>query len=123
MNKVNIEFHNTLASLGVRLWQLIPKAVFKKKNEKAWENTVKEVRWMVRSRLHVYGYTECKWDEQYDKTFISPLRDEQQINIKKKYNKEHYEEERANLEKFRADMEALLAHSVPQIYEDQLTKT
>ena len=122
MTKIQIEFHNTCPSLGVRLWQLIPTAWLRTKDAKAWKATIKEVQWIVRSRIHVYGYTSYRWVEQFDRTFIIPLKDDQKIEIHKKYN-ENYEEDRANLEKFKTDMEALLVVDVPRIYEENLIKS
>mgnify|MGYP006407534261 FL=1 len=121
-DKVKIEFHDTCASLGVRLWQIIPTAWLKKRNEKAWASTIEEVKWIVKSRLNFYGYTSYRWIEQFDKTFIIPLKDGKKIKIKKRDNTEHYQEEKDNLEKFRRDIENILTKEVPLIYEAQLSK-
>jgi len=115
---VIIEFHNTVPSLGTRLWQLVPIEFHygDKRNEKAWANTIKQIQVLITEKLPHYGYTSYKWDEQFDKTFITPLRDDKPLQIKKKNNLEHYEEENENLEKFRANVESLLIEYIPRIY-------
>ena len=124
LKPVSIEFHETLASLGMRLWQMIPQyykiTSHSKRDGKAWEETLTQIKEMVNTELPNYGYTSCRWDEQFDRTFITPLRDGKSIPIKKKYNVEHYKEERANLEKFRARIELLLVKNVPLIYSSHL---
>ena len=116
---VSIEFHSKLASLGIRLWQMVPKDQ-NKRNEEAWNLTLIDVRRKIEDRLSEYGYTSCRWDEKFDRTFITPMRDGKPIQIKKKHNLEHYLEEQANLEKFRAEMEGFLTKGIPLIYASHL---
>ena len=118
LKPVIIEFHNTLVSLGTRLWQLVPSQFHyeTKRDEKAWESTISLVQELITEELPRYGYTSYRWDEQFDKTFITPMRDGKPLQIKKKNNLEHYEEEKENLENFRADVEQLLIENIPRIY-------
>ena len=119
---VMIEFHNTLASLGTRLWQLVPIEFHfdTKRNEKAWTNTIDQIKELITNELPHYGYTSYRWDEQFEKTFITPMREGQPLQIKKKNNLEHYKEEEENLENFRANVEYLLIDNIPRIYLSQL---
>ena len=106
LKPVIIEFHNTLVSLGTRLWQLVPSQFHyeTKRDEKAWESTISLVQELITEELPRYGYTSYRWDEQFDKTFITPLKEGKPLQIKKKNNLEHYEEEKENIENFRADV-------------------
>ena len=58
---VIIEFHNTVPSLGTRLWQLVPIEFHfdTKRNEKAWTNTIdqiKELKILLQTKVCLYQY-------------------------------------------------------------------
>ena len=119
LKPVSIEFHETLASLGTRLWGMIPRS-HQRRDEKAWEKTLVEIKEMIESELPEHNFTSCRWDEKFDRTFITPLRNGKSIQIKKKHNLEHYLEEQANLEHFRARVEQLLSKNLSRIYASNL---
>ena len=120
MRPVIIEFHHMKASLGTRLWPMVPESFMSKKDEKAWEKTLTQVRELIENELLHFGYTSYIWNEKFDKTFITPMRNHKPILIKKKDNLEHYAEEEKNLENCRAHMEYLLLKNIPIIYYSQL---
>lgn len=120
MKPIIIEFHNTLPSLGTRLWPFVPKSFITKKDEKAWKMTIEQIKELITKQLPHFGYTSYRWDEKFDKTFITPIKDGKPLLIKKRDNLEHYEEEQKNLENFRTHIEQLLTTNIPLIYHSQL---